>query len=375
MQRTQYLPGLDGLRALAVIAVLAFHANPAWLPAGFIGVEVFFVISGFIITRGLMAEIRTTGGLDLRRFWIRRARRLLPALVLLLSALLAYVLVFEPASVAAFRADLFASLAYVTNWHLVFSEQSYFDAWSRPSFLKHLWSLAIEEQFYLLWPPVLLLLATRLNRLLAGGLILLLAGASSLLMALLYEPGGDVSRLYYGTDTRIGALLLGSALGLIPPAAFAWSGRAALTLRGVAGVGALLVLAALAFALDEDSSFVYQGGFLVVSLTTAVAITSLAVPGSFLGRVLGVGPLRWVGVRSYGIYLWHWPIFLMGWPQLPTPAAALFETGLAVGAAALSYRLLEEPVRNGASGDRFRGSRTASSACSRGWRLPPWALP
>jgi peptidoglycan/LPS O-acetylase OafA/YrhL len=219
--RLPYLPGLDGLRALAVIAVLLYHAELPWIPGGFLGVEIFFVISGYLITTLLLAEWRQRGRIDVKAFWLRRARRLLPALYLLLVVTLAYAVVFLPGEVAGLRADAIAAFGYVTNWYLVLGHESYFEAIGRPSLLKHLWSLAVEEQFYLLWPPLLALGLSvgaarwRERRVLL--VTLALAVASALLMALLYRPEVDPSRIYFGSDTRAAGLLIGAAL------AFAWT--------------------------------------------------------------------------------------------------------------------------------------------------------
>src|SRR3712207_2714816 len=204
-------PGLDGLRALAVTAVLLYHAGLAWLPGGFLGVEVFFVISGYLITALLLAEWRVYGSIDLREFWLRRARRLLPALFLLLFVVLAYAAVFLPDEVAGLRGDVLAASTYVTNWYLIFVNEPYFEAVGRPSLLRHLWSLAIEEQFYVLWPLALTagLLMWHKWRLL--GAIIACGAASALLMGFLYEPGEDPSRIYYGTDTRAAGLLIGAS--------------------------------------------------------------------------------------------------------------------------------------------------------------------
>ena len=214
-----YLPGLDGLRALAVVAVLLYHAGLPWIPGGFLGVEVFFVLSGYLITALLLTEWRRLGRVDLKAFWWRRARRLLPALYLVLIATLAYAVVFLPGEVAGLRGDVLAALGYVTNWYLVFGHESYFEAVGRPSLLKHLWSLAVEEQFYLFWPLVFWLGVSfgatrwRTRRL----LFVALAGAAAaaLLMANLYRPEVDPSRLYFGTDTRVTGLLVGAALAFV----------------------------------------------------------------------------------------------------------------------------------------------------------------
>src|SRR5918999_1889716 len=217
--RLPYSPGLDGLRAFAVIAVLLYHADLAWIPGGFLGVEVFFVISGYLITALLLAEWRQRGRIDLKAFWLRRARRLLPALYLTIVVTLAFAVVFLPGEVAGLRSDAIAAFGYVTNWYLVLGHESYFEAIGRPSLLKHLWSLAVEEQFYLLWPPVLAVgLSVGAKRWRQRRVLLVaLAGASVsvLLMATLYRPEVDPSRLYFGTDTRATGLLMGAALAFV----------------------------------------------------------------------------------------------------------------------------------------------------------------
>src|SRR5215207_1251970 len=217
--RLSYSPGLDGLRAVAVMAVLLYHANLTWIPGGFLGVEVFFVISGYLISALLLAEWRQKGTINLKEFWLRRARRLLPALYVLLVVTLTYAVVFLPGEVAGLRAEVIAAVGYVTNWYLIFGQQSYFESVGRPSVLQHLWSLAVEEQFYLIWPVVLTvglgMGATRLRK--RRVLMIAIAGAvaSSVAMALLYTPGVDPSRIYYGTDTRATGLLCGVALALL----------------------------------------------------------------------------------------------------------------------------------------------------------------
>ncbi|CAA9401675.1 MAG: O-antigen acetylase [uncultured Rubrobacteraceae bacterium] len=217
--RLPRMPGLDGLRALAVVAVLLYHAGLAWMPGGFLGVEIFFVISGYLITALLVTEWRQRGRIDLAAFWMRRARRLLPALYPVVVATLAYALVFLPGEVAGLRGDAISAFGYFTNWYLIFGNVSYFEAMGRPSPLRHLWSLAVEEQFYLLWPPVVAAGISlgarrwRLRRLMFVSLAV--AGGSALLMAAVYAPGIYPSRIYYGTDTRATGLLLGAALAFV----------------------------------------------------------------------------------------------------------------------------------------------------------------
>jgi len=376
-RRLPYLSGVDGLRAVAVCAVLVYHADPRLLPGGFLGVDVFFVISGFLITALLAGEWRRDGAIDLRAFWLRRARRLLPALYVLLFAVLAYAVVFLPGEVAALRGDALAALAYVANWYFVFEQRSYFEAAGRPPPLRHLWSLAIEEQFYLLWP---LLLAAGLRRLPRAALLLLVAGgaaASALWMALLYRPEADPSRVYFGTDTRATALLLGAALALVWPAArpgrrAGTAGAAAPWLLDVAGVAAAAFLGWCALRLNEFDPALYRGGFALVALATAVLLAAVAHPAARLGPLaLGAPLLVWIGRRSYGIYLWHWPVFVVTRPQLdvalegwPLLAGRL---ALTVALAELCYRLIETPIRRGALARARRGWAEARGA--RRWSL------
>jgi peptidoglycan/LPS O-acetylase OafA/YrhL len=377
------MPGLDGLRALAVIAVLLYHGGLTWIPGGFLGVEVFFVLSGYLITALLLAEWRAHGSVALKAFWLGRARRLLPALYLVLVVTLAYAVVFLPGEVAGLRGDVFAALGYVTNWYLIFGHESYFEAIGRPSLLKHLWSLAVEEQFYLLWPLVVAIAlsvgATRWRRRRVLALALAGAAASALLMALLYRPEMDPSRLYFGTDTRATGLLVGAALALVwAPwrAALAprfqsvqrrsrlrrrW-GWTAPRLLDVAGLVALGGLTLLCLRLGEFQPSLYRGGLATVALFTAVVIMASAHPYSRLGSgLLGCWPLRWIGLRSYGIYLWHWPIFMVTRPGLDVPLDGwpllALRFGLTLVLADLSYRYVETPVRKGALGKAWRKLR------------------
>jgi peptidoglycan/LPS O-acetylase OafA/YrhL len=347
------MPGVDGLRALAVAAVVTYHVGAAWLPGGFLGVDVFLVISGYLITSLLLAERRATGGIDLVRFWIRRARRLLPALFAMIAVVLTVMVIVHPGEVARLRGATLASLGYVANWFFVFADQPYFDQFGRPSLFLHLWSLAVEEQFYLLWPPIMaagiVLLGRR--RLLVG-VLAGIAGAT-VLAWVLFEPFTDPSRIYYGTDTRAVGLLAGVALAFVWPASRLrpLAERRPRIVLEVTGLVALAVLGLALATLGELDAALYQGGFLWVALATAVVIGVAAHPSSWLGKVLAFAPLVWLGLRSYGIYLWHWPIIMLMRPNEDVPLdgapLAAIQIGLTVLAAALSYTFVETPIRRG----------------------------
>jgi peptidoglycan/LPS O-acetylase OafA/YrhL/CubicO group peptidase (beta-lactamase class C family) len=338
------------------MAVLFYHADLN-VYGGYLGVETFFVISGFLITTILLLDWHTHQRINLKTFWVRRARRLLPALfILLASTLIATALLF-PIEFDALTRDAIAALGYATNWYLIFSGQSYFDAGARPSLLQHLWSLAIEEQFYVIWP---LVCAIGLRFLRPTGLLVLTivaALASFGVMALLYDPGADPSRIYYGTDTRATALLIGAALALAwhPKPRLAMPRRSVGNLLDLLGIAALIILLIAYVMLHEQHPLLYRGGLASVALLTALVIAVAVHPAAHLVPwLLEWKPLRWIGVRSYGIYLWHWPLFMITRPGLDVPYNGwLFQTvrfGLAFALAALSYTLVEQPIRDGALG-------------------------
>jgi peptidoglycan/LPS O-acetylase OafA/YrhL/CubicO group peptidase (beta-lactamase class C family) len=344
-----YLPGLDGLRALAVIAVMLYHAGYQ-VAGGYLGVESFFVLSGFLITALLVAEWQQHGQIHITRFWLRRARRLLPALFVMLAGTLLISAILLPGELQALSGDTLAALLYVMNWKLVIGQQSYFDALDRPSLLQHLWSLAVEEQFYLLW-PLLFPIGMRLLRPL-GFLIAVIVAvcASAALMIGLYDPGSDPSRIYYGTDTRVAAMLIGAAL------AFVWTPerRSALRRPGFVleggGIAALVGLLVAYVWLYEQHPLLYYGGFQLVALATAALIVATTYPGArILPTPLEAGPLRWIGIRSYSLYLWHWPVLLVVRsevaPSLQGWSLGLAYFGITIALAALSYRFIERPIR------------------------------
>lgn len=358
------LAPLDGLRGLAVALVVLYHAGVRQVPGGLLGVDVFFVLSGYLITGLLVAEWQRTGRISLRAFWGRRARRLLPALFLLLPVVvLVWRLAGPPEGFGTVRRDALATLGYVANWNSVLARQSYFAAFSAPSPLLHTWSLGVEEQFYLFWPLIAfaVLAARRSARWLAG---VAAAGAvgSAGLMAALVAAGSGADRLYYGTDTRAQALLAGAALGAViglrPARPAAAAARRLLGAGGLAGAAGLLWLV---LVVDGQSAWLYRGGFaLVAAAVTAVLTAVVLVPDSPLARALATGPLAALGRISYGVYLWHLPVVLFlspartGWSG-PALLTARLAATLAIATA--SYHLLEVPVRE----RRWRWPRPAAA--------------
>ncbi len=368
----RYMPGLDGLRALAVLAVVAYHLDVRWAQGGLLGVGVFFTLSGYLITDLLLSQWETTGRMRLADFWRRRARRLLPALFVMLTVVAAWVTLLDRQQLPAIRGAVAASAAYVGNWWLIAQHSSYFAQFAPPMPLDHLWSLAVEEQFYLVW-PWLLWLGLHWVRGRPWGFTrlavatLLLAVASAVAMDLLYRPGYDPTRIYYGTDTRAFAVLLGAALAIVWPSRLLGSEVTASARWILDGIGAagLAVIIVLIVRTSEYSPFLYRGGMVLLSVGTALVVGAAASPVSRLGLMLGWRPLRWIGVRSYGIYLWHYPIIVLTTPRggRDSPVRAMAQLAAAIGVAALSWRFVEEPIRHGAIG------RWWAQARSTGWHL------
>ena len=352
-----YRPALDGVRALAVTAVLLFHGGVAWLPGGFLGVDAFFVLSGFLITSLLLGEQATYGRIRLGAFWLRRARRLLPALLLvLLVVVYAYRDVLPPVELALLRGDGLAALGYVANWRMIYRGDDYFAQTSAPSPLQHTWSLGIEEQFYLAWPLLVVgLLAIGLAKAHRVLFVLCLTGAaaSAVTAAALYDPLA-VNRAYFGTDARAQALLVGCAVAVLlsSPRAQkqqwpAWIHDAV----GVAGIVSVVGLGWLWTHADGAAGWLYRGGFTLGALAVAAVLAHAVLsPDAAVGRVLGLSPLVWLGKISYGLYLWHWPLFgLLNADRTGLHGLQLLGLRLAttVAVAALSYVLIERPIRTG----------------------------
>ncbi len=381
----RYMPGLDGLRAIAVLGVVLYHLRFGWAEGGLLGVGVFFTLSGYLITDILLGQVNR-GGIKLLGFWLARARRLLPGLFLMLILVTAWVTVLGPHQPADFRTAVLSAVGYFNNWWLIFHHVSYFERFAPPSPLNHLWSLSVEEQFYIFW-PFLLLAAMHVvpepmrnagprPRLAAFALIAALA--SAILMAVIYHPSLDPSRVYYGTDTRAQELLIGAALAMVWPSR-RLTGRVTPQARLVidaAGLLGLVVIGMMFWRSNEFSPFIYRGGFDLLALGTALSVAAFAHPASRLGPIVGSRPMRWVGERSYGIYLWALPIIVLTSPQGahgPNLLRAVAQV-IAIGVVAeLSWRYVENPIRHGALG-RLRARWKAGDLQAKQLSRPGWAL-
>ena len=360
------LAGLDGLRALAIVAVLVFHLDPSWLPGGFLGVDVFFVVSGFLITTLLVRERVTTGAIDLPGFWSRRARRLLPALLVCVPASVLLARLSEGDLLVGIERQVLGAFTFTSNWLEIGAGSDYFAATS-PQLLMNLWSLAVEEQFYLLWPlAVLGLLALTRRPEVRAASALGLAVLSAALMAVRLDPDSP-TRVYYGTDTHVIGLMLGAALAFgyaAPHRAWTTSTWWTAHRRQVAAAALVTLLGLMALG-GEDSALTFRGGILLASVaTTALVLVVIERPGR-LRAVLELPPARWVGARSFGIYLWHWPVFLVIGQDLPVAPGGrtylltrLWCVVVTFVVADLSYRFVETPVRrHGFAGSARRGHR------------------
>ena len=370
-----HLAGLDGIRGLAALAVVLFHAGVAWLPAGFLGVDVFFVVSGFLITALLIAERERSSDTDLARFWLRRSRRLLPVLALVLIVTTVYAALMLGDTLGQHLHDVLMAAVYFTNWDLILRGVSYFEMFERPSQLRHLWSLAVEEQFYIVWPIVFAVVMRFLNLRWLWCIVAALALMSLIWMVVLFTPGTDPSRVYFGSDPRAFTILIGVAVGLVwKPWRFTWDRPVGIAMDILAVLG-LAMIAVIMVIGRHWSDWMYPWGLLGISAAAIVVVSFVVRPGSLVGRALETPPLRWMGQRSYSIYLWHWPVLLaLQWEfnfvpnSIAIVAAALVATFLL---SEISYRFVETPMRRPQfwANARFRALASGPSGSRRGGRL------
>ena len=367
----QHIPAIDGLRAIAVTAVIFYHLGFTWIPGGFLGVDLFFVISGYVITRLLLDSIERSGGLDLRGFYKARARRLLPPMIFMIVVTGFYITIWAQDSVRRFVTDVPFALTGSINWWLVAKEQDYFEAIGRPPLLQHTWSLAVESQFYLIWPIILLLVLKRFGKKIIPFAALLIALVSASLLfyvSLQLDASSDVSHIYFGTDTHSVGLFLGSALAVswIPQNFKSEVSKRAQNFIDLIGVFGLIGILASFLLIDESSPTAYKIAFPLAAVFGVAIITSIVHPASRFAPILQNRVLLWVGERSYAIYLWHWVIFQISRPSVDIEgedwALIAVRILIVLALADISLKLVELPIRSGAVEYWFKGMkyRTAS---------------
>jgi peptidoglycan/LPS O-acetylase OafA/YrhL len=370
--KSGYIPSIDGLRAIAVVAVILYHLNITWIPGGFLGVDLFFCISGYVITRQLLDSVAAKGGLDLREFYIARARRLIPALFFMLIGTSIIIALWAPDSVHRFVADLPYVLTGTENWHLVAIHQDYFSSIGRAPLLQHTWSLAVEAQFYLIWPLIILLVLKYFGKARVAVASLIIAASSGIalfIFSLSLDSHGSaviadrIGHIYFGTDTHSLGLFLGATL------AVSWvpanlhkeiSQRAQDFIDGIGVIGLLGLLATFLF-INENNSAQYQLAFPLAAIFGCATIVSLVHPASRFAPLIGSKPLLWIGQRSYAIYLWHWVIFQVTRPTADLAgkiwAIDIARVLLVIALADISLRFIEVPIRRGALANWIRGRR------------------
>ena len=367
----QHIPAIDGLRAIAVTAVIFYHLGFAWIPGGFLGVDLFFVISGYVITRLLLDSIARSGGLDLRGFYKARARRLLPPIAFMIVVTAFYISIWAQDSVKRFLTDIPFSLSGLMNWWLVFKEQDYFEAIGRPPLLQHTWSLAVEAQFYLIWPVLLLLILKRFGKKvipLAALAIALFSGTALFLVSLRLDASSSVSHIYFGTDTHSIGLFLGAALAVswIPQNFKSEVSNKAQNFIDFIGVFGLVGILGSFLLIDESSPTAYKIAFPLAAIFGAAIITSIVHPASRFAPILQNRVLLWIGERSYAIYLWHWVVFQITRPRVDIDgqdwALIALRILVVLALADISLKLVELPIRSGKVEYWFKGMkyRTAS---------------
>ncbi|PTI52803.1 acyltransferase [Staphylococcus xylosus] len=348
---TRYMPGIDGLRAIAVIGIIIYHLNKQWLTGGFLGVDTFFVISGYLITSLLLFEYESTGIINLKQFWLRRIRRLIPAMLVLVIVVTVATLIFKPGEIVNIKQDVFAAVFYVSNWWYIATGVNYFEQFAFMP-LKHLWSLAIEEQFYIIFPIVFILLLLTIKKYRNVTLVFWIISLISLLaMIIISQSQTGHSRVYFGTDTRLQTMLLGVIFAFVwPPFKLKKNPnhilRTIIDSIGIVGIALLLMLF---FKVNDNSNWIYNGGFYLISLLTLFVIMSAVHPSGYFAKILGNPLFIYIGKRSYSLYLWHFPVisFIHSYyvdGQLPVYVYVI-DIILTIVLAEMSYRYIETPFR------------------------------
>ena len=377
---SRYIAPIDGLRALAVTAVILYHLGINWIPGGFLGVDLFFVISGYVITRLLLDSILSKGALDLREFYLARVRRLLPPVLFMLTGTTFLIAAWKPDAIHRFLSDLPYVLTGSENWHLVAVHQDYFQAIGRPPLLQHTWSLGVEIQFYILWPLILLLILKYLGKKRVAQASLVIAFISGLAL-FIYSLRVDssstnqISHIYFGTDTHSLGLFLGAALAVSwVPANLSKniSERAQDFVDGIGVVG-LLGLLCTFFFIDESNAALYRVAFPLAALFGVAIITSLVHPASRFAPLMSTRPLVWIGQRSYGIYLWHWVVFQVTRPNVDLAGANWAINAarilIVIALADISLRWIEIPIRRGVLSTWIRGLKYRTKSTRRKQKL------
>lgn len=367
----QHIPAIDGLRAIAVTAVIFYHLGFQWIPGGFLGVDLFFVISGYVITRLLLDSIARSGGLDLRGFYKARARRLLPPLVFMIVVTAFYISIWAQDSVKRFITDTPFSISGLMNWWLVVKEQDYFEAIGRPPLLQHTWSLAVETQFYLVWPVLLLIILKRFGKKVipvAALAIALISGTALFLVSLQLDASSTVSHVYFGTDTHSIGLFLGAALAVswIPQNFKSEVSNKAQNFIDFIGVFGLVGILGSFLLIDESSPTAYKIAFPLAAVFGAAIITSIVHPASRFAPILQNRLLLWIGERSYAIYLWHWVVFQITRPRVDIDgqdwALIALRILVVLALADISLKLVELPIRSGKVEYWFKGMKYRTAA-------------
>ena len=369
---TRHISSIDGLRAIAVTAVVLYHLGISWIPGGFLGVDLFFVISGYVITRLILDSINQSSALDLRAFYAARIRRIYPGFLFMVISTIIFIGVWAPEAIKRFLSDLPYALSGTINWALVARNQDYFETIGRPPLLQHTWSLAVELQFYLIWPIILLTVLKYFGKKNIARIALIIAiisGTALFLVSLQLDQSNSakVSHIYFGTDTHSLGLFLGSALAVswIPQNLSANITRRAQDVIDGIGVVGLLGLISTFLFIDESNASLYQIAFPLAAIFGCLVIISLVHPASRFAPIISTPPFRWVGQRSYGIYIWHWVIFQVTRPSVDlsgeTWALYLARVLLVLALADISLRWVEIPFRQGQVQTWFRGMKYRSS--------------